>query len=165
MLASFCFFSLMLVITDFSLMLAKKENPFLYACIQVEEINSNKLRTNDQIAPSRLSYTILWKVSSFFHLYSNVIFQVAYLLPKDICVSLKNEFMITVRWECEEGKCKDWIEISNFGCLHSNNAHENAFSYLKYWLYHYVSVSAFSIGLELKHLKDTSFFSKVSRTY
>lgn len=62
----------------------------------------------------------------------DVIFQVAYLLSKDIFVSLENEFMITVGWAFEEEKCKDWVELSNFGCLQANNVHENAFSCLKY---------------------------------
>lgn len=51
-----------------------------------------------------------------------------------------------------KGKYK---ELRIFGCVQSNNAHENASSSLKY--HHYISVSSFSIGLELKHSKGNCF--------
>lgn len=63
-----------------------------------------------------------------------------------------------VGWELGEEKHKDWIEFTNFGYLRSSNVHESALSCLKH--YHYISGSAFNMGLELKHSKGISFLFK-----
>lgn len=50
----------------------------------------------------------------------------------DIFVFLENEVMIMAEWEFGEGKCKDGVRLSNFGCLQSNNVHESVLGCKKY---------------------------------